>query len=267
MINQAELRAKFNPEGSELRSIQHQLMDVMLELDRICQENDIPYMITGGNVLGAVRHGGFIPWDDDMDIALLKNDYRRLINVLRNYKSDLYVLQEHRSDPDYINTFPKFRLKEGNLLGSLPQRGRLYKYKGCGIDIFCMTPISKFNSRVSSSLHRRLLGGVYRIENEKVRHFVTSIRWMICQVLFRCCNLLNVFHKPGELHHAQAQGIFKSIRSDTLLPYKRIPYEDAMLPVPQDTDHFLELYFGHGYMELPQSVQIHNKTLLGADNE
>ena len=262
MIDQYALRAKYNPDGSELRKLQMQLLDVMMELDRICRVNGIPYMITGGNVLGAVRHKGFIPWDDDIDIALLKDDYKRLITVLRNYKSDKYILQEHRSDPDYINTFPKFRLKEGNLLGSLPQRGCLYKYKGCGVDIFCMAPISKLNARVSGSIHRHLLGRVYLIKNENTRHTITSFRWALCQVLFSCCNILNLFHRAGELHHDQAQGILKDIWYETLLPYKKIPFEEVLLPVPNDTERFLSCYFGPNYMELPESIQIHNKSLI-----
>lgn len=262
MIDQCALRAKYNPEGSDLRNIQHQLIVVMKELDRICQEYNIPYMITGGNVLGAVRHRGFIPWDDDIDIALLKKDYKRLVGVLRDYKSDVYILQEHRTDPDYINTFPKFRIKKGNLLGSLPQRGCLYKYKGCGIDIFCMAPISVLNARVSSSIHRRLLSRLYKIKNKKIRHIVTSLSWCTCKVLFFFCGCLNVFHKRGELHHDQAQGILKSMDANTLLPYIRVPYEELMLPVPNKTHEFLELYFGSDYMEIPQHIQIHNKSLM-----
>ena len=183
MIDQAFLRSKYNPEGSELRAIQHRLMTVMIEFDRRCSDNNIPYILTGGNLLGAVRHGGFIPWDDDIDIALLKDDYRRLIKILRHYNNPKYILQEHRVDPDYINTFPKFREREGDLLGSLPQRGALYRYRGCGIDIFCMAPISKLNARISAGFHRRLLGNLYKIRNERKRHIITAFRWGLCNIV------------------------------------------------------------------------------------
>lgn len=177
MIDQEALRAKYNPEGSELRKLQHELMETTIEFDKICRENNIPYMITGGNVLGAVRHGGFIPWDDDMDVALLDKDYKRLIRVLRKMKSDKYVLQEHRSDPDYIQTFPKFRVKEGNILGSFPPRGKLYKYKGVCIDIFRISPISYYNARLSLSIHNRMLSWTYKIKNPLFRHSVTNMLW------------------------------------------------------------------------------------------
>ena len=80
MINNEELRQKYNPEGSELRLLQYKMLDELTFLDKICKENNIPYTLVCGSVLGAIRHKGFIPWDDDADIALLEKDYKKLIN-------------------------------------------------------------------------------------------------------------------------------------------------------------------------------------------
>ena len=65
METQESLRAKYNPEGSELRRLQMRMLDILIVVDEICRRHDIPYWIEGGTLLGAVRHGGFIPWDDD----------------------------------------------------------------------------------------------------------------------------------------------------------------------------------------------------------
>ena len=59
-----------NPE--ELRNIQLVQVDILREMDRVCQKLNIPYFLTGGTAIGAVRHGGFIPWDDDIDVVLLR---------------------------------------------------------------------------------------------------------------------------------------------------------------------------------------------------
>ena len=69
---QGELRAKYNPDGSILRRAQLRMLDMLLYLDKVCKEQQIPYCLDSGNVLGAVRHGGFIPWDDDMDVLLTR---------------------------------------------------------------------------------------------------------------------------------------------------------------------------------------------------
>jgi hypothetical protein len=61
----------------ELRSLQMILLDMLLEIDRICKKNDIRYCLFAGTMLGAVRHGGFIPWDDDLDVAMTRFEYEK----------------------------------------------------------------------------------------------------------------------------------------------------------------------------------------------
>ncbi|WP_439108394.1 LicD family protein, partial [Alkalihalophilus pseudofirmus] len=60
-----------------LRSLQMVLLEMLLEIDRVCKENDISYCLSMGTMLGAVRHGGFIPWDDDLDIAMMRPEYEK----------------------------------------------------------------------------------------------------------------------------------------------------------------------------------------------
>lgn len=78
---QEALRAKFNPDGSNLRKMQLRMLDMLKYIDKICREHNIKYWLSSGTCLGAVRHGGFIPWDDDCDIELLRKDYKKLIKI------------------------------------------------------------------------------------------------------------------------------------------------------------------------------------------
>ena len=74
MIDEAThkaLRAAYNPDGSDLRRHQLVMLDMLIWLDRLCVRHAIPYWLSSGTLLGAVRHGGFIPWDDDVDIELM----------------------------------------------------------------------------------------------------------------------------------------------------------------------------------------------------
>ena len=130
----AELKARFNPDGSPLRRQQLVMLEMVQELDRICRKHHIPYFLYGGTLLGAIRHNGFIPWDDDLDVGLMRNDYLRLMQVLPDELPSHIVLQTNDTDRNYFYFFAKLRdtrsfLDEGAY-------DRCFKYRGIFIDIF-----------------------------------------------------------------------------------------------------------------------------------
>ena len=81
-FNPEELKARFNPDGSLLRREQMVMLEMVTELDRICKKYNIQYFLYWGTLLGAIRHNGFIPWDDDLDVAVMRQDYKKLLKVL-----------------------------------------------------------------------------------------------------------------------------------------------------------------------------------------
>ena len=75
--------SRYNPEGSTLRKAQLRMLSILIEVDKICRKHKIDYFVDSGTLLGAVRHGGFIPWDDDLDIAIRREDLPRLRKALQ----------------------------------------------------------------------------------------------------------------------------------------------------------------------------------------
>ena len=235
-------------------------------IDKICKENGLTYFLSGGSALGAVRHQGFIPWDDDMDIALPLEDFKRLVKILRDADTGPYVLHEHHSDFNYVHLFPKFRLKEGNLLSSFPPRGRLYKYKGVGIDIFSVVKTSRARSFVCGKLRVYLLHFTYLIKNDRLRKWVTNLQWTVYRCLVPLTWPLNIFRKKGELHYGLGQGLPQHIMWETeLFPVAEMLFESLTLPVPFDQDAYLTHIYGN-WRQVPSDDEIresiHNKELM-----
>lgn len=92
-----------------VHDVQNKILEIMKYIDELCRENEIVYFIMGGTALGAVRHGGFIPWDDDLDIFMTPDQYAKFKKVFEGQNSAQYVLQEWRTTPDYLE-YAKVRM-------------------------------------------------------------------------------------------------------------------------------------------------------------
>ena len=104
-------------QNSLLRKLQLVELEILQRFIQLCQKNNLTYYIIGGSLIGAVRHGGFIPWDDDIDIAVPRKDYKQLIDILRKEEDDILGLGYYKDDPDLyyypIRIFhKKYKIKE-----------------------------------------------------------------------------------------------------------------------------------------------------------
>lgn len=87
------------------------LLSVMKDVDKICRENNIKYFLHAGTLLGAINHGGFIPWDDDVDITMFREDYERFCSILEKEHSDKYFIQTYLTDYYHPDNRMKIRVK------------------------------------------------------------------------------------------------------------------------------------------------------------
>lgn len=118
----------------DLKKLQMIEFEILQELDRVCKKHKITYHLFGGTLIGAVRHKGFIPWDDDIDICMRREDYNRFIDVCRKELNDSYFLQNYKTDPNFFHSFVRIR-KNGTVVMQ-----RQYKdidmHHGVFIDVF-----------------------------------------------------------------------------------------------------------------------------------
>lgn len=107
-------RAGLTPE--ERAKLRVHMMDAFAEFHRVCRAQGIPYFLVMGSLLGAVRHQQIIPWDDDLDVGLLRPDYERFLRVAPHELGDRFFLQTAKSDPDYFLCFAKIRVSGTKLV-------------------------------------------------------------------------------------------------------------------------------------------------------
>ena len=118
----------------EFRRMQLVQIPLIQEVDRVCRKHDIRYTISCGTLLGAVRHKGYIPWDDDADITMLREDFEKFRKVAGEMDPDIAFYQDHYNDPEYLWEYPKVR-RTGTTFVRVGQEHIKCK-TGVAIDIF-----------------------------------------------------------------------------------------------------------------------------------
>lgn len=128
-------------EKEEFRKMQLLQLDMLVELDKVCRENNINYVIFCGTQLGAIRNKGYIPWDDDADIAMLREDYEKFKEVASQLNQEICFFQDHTTDPFYRWGYGKLR-RTGTRFVRVGQKHIKCKTGVC-IDVFPLDDVPK----------------------------------------------------------------------------------------------------------------------------
>lgn len=119
-------------DNETLKKLQKTELEILLEVDRICKKNNLRYQLNSGTLLGAIRHKGFIPWDDDIDITMPVEDYNKFCKICRSELDERFSLQTIITD-NFFHFFAKVR-KNGTKM--VEEGAENLKYEGIWIDIF-----------------------------------------------------------------------------------------------------------------------------------
>ena len=250
------LRAKYNPDGSQLRRDQLELLKMLRFVADICDANGIEWWLSSGTLLGAARHEGFIPWDDDLDIVLLKRDCKRLERILERLDSKEYVYHSMRTDVEYVNTFGKFRKREGRITTS-NRRYNYYKWAGIGFDIFAIEKTSYFAARAAQVIYNNLQHLTSYIRWGWVRNPLIRIIECLCLgIVNPILRLVGLINPRKEYHYTLGTGWARHtfFMKDTL-PLAKARFEGEEWPVPKDMDAYLKGVYGD-WRRLPSDEQI-----------
>lgn len=255
------LRQRFAPEGSTLWRQQQRMLEMMTWLDDVCRRHRIPYWLGSGTLLGAVRHGGFIPWDDDVDIEFRREDYPRLLQVLTQETAGTdYALQTHDTDPGYFFTYAKLRDRRSRLQ---EQTGydRIFTYQGIYLDLFVLEPMTKPLHWLSN----RTFGIIYKVlrnpeyNTQQLIRKTDSIYRVNMRFVFPLLRLLSRLFSPRLLTYSP--GIpFESQRDPAeLFPLSTVVFEGHRFSAPHNPEAYLRRMFGN-WQRLPDIDKISTHT-------
>lgn len=245
---QAQLNQMYNPADSALRKGQLILFDMLCFIDDLCKENNINYSVAYGNVLGAYRHGGFIPWDDDLDIILFPKDYEKLHNVLRTIKHERYVLQDITTDAGYPQLWYKIRDKKTHHKCESNTRLCL-QYDGFQIDCFPLIEgpipwIKRIDSYVIEA-RNLLFEKNYRTAFNIILRFQQFFVYPFYRFLSKCFGDKTIVG----IDYGILSG--KNMTKSSVIPYSSIKFEERLFPCPANPKEYLECLYGSDFMCLP----------------
>lgn len=244
-----------------LRKLHMNQMEMLVEVDRICRKNNIKYNIIAGTMLGAVRHGGYIPWDDDADIGMVREEYERFRKVCKKeLDKTRFYFQDDRNTRDYRWGYGKIRLK--NTLFLRENQSHMKFGQEVFIDIFPLDNVP--DNAVLKRIHcfkcfivrKFLWSAVGRVaDKSKLKRIVYSIMYKVPKrVVYRC-----YYRMIGRVNAKQTKmvrvSLFPAPKAYGLLrewfeDRKEIAFEGKMFYGPRNYDAYLTAKYGD-YKKLP----------------
>ena len=238
-----------------LRTCQLKQLSILEETDRICRKHNIPYWLDGGSLLGAMRHGGFIPWDDDIDIAMRKEDLERFIAVAPSELRPGLFMQTPESDPEHTDPIYKIRDLNSLYLESGDNLQANYQ-KGLYIDIFPFIDYPSLPKKWVKKLSKGISTSysiLHKAHYYSLRSFVEFFWFGAKYHLFRAIwSILSaIYPKDTYLSNVlinNGYGIMH--RKDSVFPLGEIEFEGKRFSAPCNPDAYLkDLY--RNYMDIP----------------
>lgn len=240
---------------------QEEMFKILHEIDRICRKHDIKYWLEFGTLLGAVRHKGFIPWDDDCDIGMMRSDFNKLREVIPGELSKDFFFQTNKTDPNYWRKMAKIRSNKVKMIEHDEVENENY-HQGVYVDIFIYDFYPAWALRVAAVLNacqdvrkmRRKYPKKSLLRNiVNLACFPVTIFYNILRGLFKCLfkkyqNIRSDYIGSG----MDQSGSIYLVRAEKIFPLtKELQFGCDKFFVPNQFEEVLKDIYGD-YLTLPR---------------
>ncbi len=252
-----------NSENEILVQMQQKQLEMLHELDRVCKKNGLKYALSSGTCLGAVRHGGFIPWDDDIDTYMSWSDAEKLVKCQKDFK-EKYFVQSYKTDPKFPSTH--YRLCDSTTSCFLDETKGLDVNHGIFIDIYIYYPypdswIKAHKIILDSFVYRVLVAGEGPQNHGKLAKTLGAVVSKLYSGKRRSKKIRKIEneykHNGGKNYVATYFGRDVSLTKSIIYPVewfknpKYLKFEDMEVPCPGNPEEYCKLQYGDTYMQLP----------------
>ena len=257
-----------------LNHLQELELMILKDFIKICEENDLTYYMYAGSLLGAIRHNGFIPWDDDLDVIMFRDDFERFKKIFIASNNDKYELLCNETNEDYFHLLAKLMLK-----GTKFEEHWVSKvdfHIGINMDIFVLDDLVeegfKRNYQLKKSFwyNKLMIMSKIKLDNLPIvtkvithagYHILNLFRINPSTLNRKCLNFLKKYKNPNATHvfdiSATAEEYPQIFRKEDFKSVTRVKFEDIEVNAPINYDYILKSLYGD-YMQLPPEEDRYN---------
>ena len=259
-------------QNSSMNELQKKELELFKAFVAVCEKHHLQYFLVGGSALGAIRHKGFIPWDDDIDVGMPRKDYDEYMKLQYEYEGTPFFIQNFKSDPCYIYNYGKLRDSSTTFIENMYKNHRINH--GVWIDIF---PIDGFSKEIKPrEKFKRKIGHIW---NQVYLSYLPSLRRKVRKKTWFKDILLNIvagLTYVFDIAHYRNKHVERYVRkipleesvmagnyfgfnmkreamdSNLFKEFIKVPFEDMEAYVLKDYDTYLRNLYGD-YMTPPPS--------------